>query len=196
MSVPSVDKGVPSQRQSSATETHRRIHTVIRATVFAATLLSATVGFGQSFQESCAGADLNSGDSLDISETAVSGGDRDFTLPASCDLGNTPFSDIVVCFTPQNSCTVDFTCTATGGSDVRASIVQGPCSTNPVTCLVAGANVVPANPSTAAWALVSGQNYCFICQNTIGNGSFNASISATVGDCGALPAELLKYRIE
>jgi hypothetical protein len=168
---------------------------MIRAAVLISILLSATVALGQSFQESCSGADLDSSDALPISETGVNGGDRDFTLPASCDLEHTPFSDIVVCFSPQNSCTVDFTCTASGGSRVRASIVQGPCSTTPVTCLAAGPNVVPANPSTASLALTAGLNYCFICQNTVGNGDFTASIS-TVGDCGALPAELLKYRIE
>jgi hypothetical protein len=104
-------------------------------------------------------------------------------------------SDVVVCFTPQSACTVAFTCSASGGSNVRASILQGPCAPAFGSCLVAGADVVPANISTATLALTGGQSYCLVCQNTVGNGDFTVGAAATAGDCGALPVQLLSFGV-
>jgi hypothetical protein len=149
----------------------------------------------QTFREDCTSATLTGAATLPFSDAGVAGGDRDFTLPAGCQLGNTAFSDVVVCFTPQSGCTVAFACSASGGSNVRASILGGPCTASFANCLAAGADVVPAATSTANLALVAGQSYCFVCQNTIGNGDFTAGVSATSGNCGALPVQLLSFGI-
>jgi hypothetical protein len=178
---------------------HRRILPLASLVVVAVALVSfarPAAGGVQVFQEACAGATLTGSDMLPITDTAVAGGDADFTVAASCQLGATAFSDVVVCFTPQNSCTVSFSCNATGGSNVRASIVQGPCAGTFASCLAAGTDVVPPEFSLASLALTAGQSFCFVCQNTVGNGSFNPSITETAGSCGALPVELESFRIE
>jgi len=158
-------------------------------------LLVSQAAFSQSFQEDCTGATLDGLSFLPINDTMLSGGDADFTVQPSCQLGSTAFSDIVTCFTPQNTCTVEFICNAAGGSNVRSSIHSGSCATNFSNCLVAGADVVPGTPSPVSLALSAGSEYCFVCQNTVGNGNFSASIT-TAGDCGALPVEVSSFQID
>lgn len=158
-------------------------------------LASFSPAWGQAFQEDCTDATLDGTDMLPISDAGVSGGDSDFTVPMACELGATSFSDAITCFTPTNTCDVQFDCTTGGGSAVRASIVEGPCTGTFGTCLAAGSSVVPPSTSSVSLTLNASTSYCFLCENTVGNAAFDVSIT-TAGDCGPLPVELLEFHIE
>ena len=153
------------------------------------------------FQDDCAGATLGSGDTLPINPGGVLGSSADFTMPTGCELGVGAFSDIVACFTPQNGCDVSFTCATGGGSNLRASIVEltssSMCATDLSgdTCTAGGTDVAPPTDSVAAATLTGGADYCFVCQNTIGNATLTPVITATSGDCGALPVDLEAFSI-
>ena len=111
--------------------------------------------------------------------------------------------DSAVCFVPTNNCTVDFTCTHTGGSGTGVGTVNvsnvggGACTTAVVPC-VAGATTASSPTSVTNVSLTAGTNYCFICHS---DGQAPAdlqgfSITINTGNCGALPVELLKVGVE
>lgn len=163
--------------------------------VFCTLLLFGAVSHAQ-FSEDCTGATLDSSDTMPISDTSFNGGNADFTVGGACALGATPFSDVVVCFTPENTCDVDFSCANSGGSHTRATIHQQACSSNFSACTQAGANTTPATPSVVSASLTAGQEYCFVCQNTVGNGSFTVSVTEqSMGACGALPVDLTNFSV-
>lgn len=148
------------------------------------------------FSEDCTGATLGGSDVMPISDISFNGGDADFTVTNGCELGPTAFSDVVVCVTPQNSCNVDFSCSNSGGSHTRATVHEQACSANFSDCLAAGPATLPATPSTVSAALTNGHEYCFVCQNTVGNGSFTVNVTEqAMEDCGALPVELKSFSI-
>lgn len=148
------------------------------------------------FAEDCTGATLGGGDSMPIADVALNGGDADFTVTNGCELGATPFSDVVVCVTPENSCTVDFSCSNSGGSHTRATVHEQACSANFSDCRMAGAATTPSTPSTLSVDLTNGHEYCFVCQNTVGNGAFTVNVTEqSMGACGALPVDLKSFSI-
>ena len=113
--------------------------------------------------------------------------------------------DSVVCFVPTNNCTVDFTCTHTGGAtgtglgtvNVRDNGNGGACTQTAGPC-VAGAATASSPTSVTNVSLTAGTNYCFVC-NSDGQGPGDLqgySITANTGDCGALPVELLNVDVQ
>ncbi len=105
--------------------------------------------------------------------------------------------DMVVCFTPQNSCSVNISCfyTPAAGGLTGTNLFQGPCSTNPPTCISStSASGMAATISGAS--LTAGTQYCVVCSNNFALTSLDVSITVAQGDCGALPVELQHFSID
>lgn len=128
---------------------------------------------------------------LPFDGTALSAAD-DIDM-ASCGgetMGVSP--DVVTCFTPQNSCSVNITCTGSSGN-LTMGITSGvACSSapNPCTTFSGGSTL-----SSGAFAVTMGTMYCVYCQKS-GMGTLDTDIALSSGDCGLLPVELLSFSIE
>ncbi len=104
--------------------------------------------------------------------------------------------DMVVCFTPQNSCTVDISCfyTPAGGGTTAANLFQGACSTNPATCISSTSG--GGTQTIVGASLTMGTQYCVVCSNNISITSLDVSIVINSGDCGALPVDLQRFSVD
>jgi hypothetical protein len=161
--------------------------------------------------ENCTGADLDGGDALPV-VVLFTATTEDFTISdASCiplPTGTTP--DSVFCFRPTSTCSVNFSCAICADAQcenaaagevwmhIRA-LGGGVCTTAGGACTPGGAvtgNSVAASQSPVA--LTGGQNYCFICSVDAGAGTGNRrmAVSAAAGDCGPLPVELMRFKVE
>ena len=108
-----------------------------------------------------------------------------------------PGDDMVVCFTPENSCSVDIACfyTPSAGGVTSNNLFQGPCSTSPSSCIdSSSATGMAATISSAS--LTAGTEYCVVCSNNVSATSLDVTISVDQGNCGALPVELQHFSID
>jgi len=105
--------------------------------------------------------------------------------------------DMVVCFTPQNSCSVDIACfyTPSAGGVTSNNLFQGTCSTTPASCIDSSSATGSAATVSGA-ALSAGTQYCVVCSNDVSATSLDVSITVAQGDCGALPVELQRFSID
>ena len=100
-------------------------------------------------------------------------------------------SDIVVCFTPEFSCTLNIDCIHSGAA-VSVNVFEGPCTTAPSSCLAS--NSGSGFASTIA-SLTGGTNYCIVCETDLGLGTINLDFDVDSGSCGALPVELQGFSV-
>ena len=163
--------------------------------VFAALTLFSGAASGQ-LANDCTGAGLTGADVLPVSETVGSAGfSQDLDMSAGSCTELTSGMDTVVCFTPENSCNVNFTCDyVPSGTSMAANIFEGMCSDTPASCTATAANATgPAVISD--FALSAGTNYCFQCESAVAAVSMFAEIAASSGDCGSLPVSLQSFEV-
>lgn len=121
------------------------------------------------------------------------------TDPSCQDLGPTP-PDSVVCFRPTNSCSVDFSCSATpAGSPVVVNLRimgSGSCTTAAGACGGTNLNETDGTAAMTMRPLTGGSNYCFVCASNLGTTQTLAITAAGGTNCGALPVELLIFGVD
>ncbi len=98
--------------------------------------------------------------------------------------GNNTGGDGVICFTPQNSCTLLLECTG-GPVSRQAKVGTGSCG-DLSTCTT-------DLDTDVSIAVNAGQEYCLYCEHA-GGGLLGYTITET-GDCGLLPVELEAFSI-
>lgn len=151
--------------------------------------------------ENCTGADLTGSSTLPFNtNNSFTPSAKDFVMThESCqDLGPTP-PDSVVCFRPTNSCLVDFSCTTTAGSPVvinLRSMGSGACTTAAGECVGTNLDETDGTAVMTLRPLTGGSNYCFICASNLGTTQTLVITAAGATNCGALPVELLLFRID
>lgn len=175
---------------------HLRMQGILGFTVCVAIL----VGIQVQASDTCTGATLGSGDSMPQSDSGILDALTDAFSPTGSGCSNQGGDDIVLCLTPQNSCTVNFTCSVDGTGAISNNIYQG------VSCGAIGGGSACAASNNASglafitdFALTSGIEYCFICDNvsTSGTNILSISLTETLGsDCGALPVTLTDLSVE
>lgn len=153
--------------------------------------------------ETCGvGDSTTSGDMLPFNQTGTAS-TNNFTMTGTgCnELG----TDNVTCMTPANGCTVTATCAddfipppAQGGPSpdglqLSVSAFDGGCNTSPASCL--DSNQGTGSGTITGLALTAGTTYCFVCERGI-PGTTNLQVTATSGDCGALPVGLESFSAE
>jgi len=172
--------------------------------IVALALSTASVGLGQPVED-CTGADL--------SGSAVLPFNGSFT-PASFNFNMSgagcfppPFGlDSVVCFTPTNSCTVDFSCSFPSSQRVEVNVrdmgAGGACTTSAGPCVASdGVDAGVGNDATSPLSLIgvaltAGNHYCFVCTTSDQVPSVPQTFDITGAGCGALPATLQRFGVE
>ncbi len=96
-------------------------------------------------------------------------------------------SDGVICFTPQNSCTVDLTCNGSASNNIDAGVEAGSCMSPTGGCTTNDSDTV------TGFSLTAGVQYCLYCESNQ-NQQLGFTITET-GDCGLLPVELESFSI-
>ncbi|MEM6796254.1 MAG: hypothetical protein AAF725_19950 [Acidobacteriota bacterium] len=138
--------------------------------------------------ETCTSADLGISDTFPIGGfTPVADDDFAMTGTGCSEEG----SDLAVCFTPTDDCTVTILCGIDTGTSA-VNVFDGPCSSSPAACS-ASQSGSPGEISSVA--LVGGQNTCVVCEFS-DPGLAEFSVVATAGDCGSLPVELMSFSVE
>ncbi|MEM7587284.1 MAG: hypothetical protein AAF560_28110 [Acidobacteriota bacterium] len=150
-------------------------------------LVSASAG-AQPPAEDCTGADLTSSDTLPFFDSIIpTTDDFDMTGTGCVEEG----VDSAVCFTPTNGCTVTVTCEGDSGVQT-ANVFTGSCTTSPTSCTNTASGAIA---TISGLVLSAGVNVCLICEYS--SPTFNdVTITATSGDCGALPVDLQSFSIE
>ncbi len=117
---------------------------------------------------------------------------NNFTLPAAtC---NEIGLDHVTCFAPQNNCTVDITCRYVPATQVvSANLMQGPCVTNPASCI---STATGTTATIVGASLTAGTQYCVVCESPVSITAMAIDIVQNTGNCGDLPVELQSVSIE
>jgi len=168
------------------------------------TLSTASVALGQPVED-CAGADLSGSDALPFSGSFTPASFNFNLSGAGC--FQPPFGlDSVVCFTPTNSCTVDFSCSFPSSQRVEVNVrdmgTGGTCTTAAGPCVAsAGVDAGAGNDATSPLlltgvALTAGSHYCFVCSTSDQVPSVQQTFSISGAGCGALPATLQRYEVE
>lgn len=107
-------------------------------------------------------------------------------------------NDAVLCFAPENDCTVDIACDWTPsplhGADQYLNLIGGPCSHAPASCLAW--NTEASNTRLEDVAVVAGQRYCVVCQDTLPGRWITVSISAVAGNCGLIDTSIFEDGFE
>jgi hypothetical protein len=163
----------------------------------------AAIGFAGSSvhgADTCTGATLGSGDTLPQSDSANLDTLTDAFSPTGSGCSNQGGDDIVLCFTPENSCTVTFGCSVDGTGGISNNIYQSvSCGgiTGGTAC--AASNNASGNAFINDYALTAGVEYCFVCDNvsTSGTNVMTISLVETLSSsCGALPVSLSRFTVE
>ena len=115
----------------------------------------------------------------------------DFTLTGAGCLDATGDDDLVACFTPTSSCSVDIVCSSTGS--VTLNLTTGACSTSPASC-TGNASGTPAQLS--GQAIVAATEYCVICSRTGAVGTISFDITTASGNCGLMPVSLTSFIVD
>jgi hypothetical protein len=157
-------------------------------------------GFSAEAADTCSGATLGSGDTLPQSDSGNLDSLTDAFTPTGSGCSNQGGDDIVLCFAPQNSCTVTFACSVDGTGAISNNIYQG------LSCGAIGGGTACAASNNASglafitdYSLTAGVEYCFVCDNvsTSGTNLLSISLTETLGsDCGALPVSLTGFTVE
>lgn len=162
--------------------------------------LVALGGMQAQASDTCTGATLGSGDTMPQSDSGSLDTLTDAFSPAGSGCSNQGGDDIVLCFTPQNSCTVNFACSVDGTGAISNNIYQGAsCGTIGGGTACAASNNASGLAFITDFALTSGVEYCFICDNvsTSGTNILTISLAESLGsDCGALPVTLTDLTVE
>jgi len=150
--------------------------------------------------DTCSGATLGSGDMLPQSDSGNLDTLTDAFTPTGSGCSNQGGDDIVLCFTPQNACTVTFVCSVDGVGAISNNIYQNvSCDDIGSGTACAASNNASGNAYITDYALSAGVEYCFVCDNvsTSGTNLLTISLDDTLGsECGALPAVLTKIAVE
>ncbi len=98
-------------------------------------------------------------------------------------------SDVVICFTPELSCTLNIDCVHTG-ADVAVNLFDGVCTDSPSSCLASDSGTGIAS---IVAGLTGGTHYCIVCETDLGSGTMFLDFDVDSGSCGALPVELQSF---
>jgi len=174
----------------------------VRALLVAGFLFTAITLFGSPVQgaDTCSGATLGSGDTFPQSDSGNLDSLTDAFTPTGSGCSNQGGDDIVLCLTPQNSCTVNFTCSVDGTGAISNNIYQNlSCGSITGGTACAASNNASGNAFITDFALSAGVDYCFVCDNvsTSGTNTLTISLVESLGsNCGALPVSLSRLTVE
>jgi hypothetical protein len=150
--------------------------------------------------DTCVGATLGGGATMPVSDSGTLDSLTDAFTPTGSGCSNQGGDDIVLCLTPQNSCTVTFGCSVDGTGGISNNIYQSTsCGSIGTGSACAASNNGSGLAFISDYALSAGVDYCFVCDNvsTSGTNLLSISLVETMGsDCGALPVALTDFSIE
>ena len=157
-----------------------------------ALVLFAATAQAQPVVETCGAGDTLGPVTLPwTSSPAFNPASQDFTI-AGCSAVNG--QDVVICFKPTTTCTVDLTCNRTGSGNVVIILTSGACATT-TSCVVSTASSGPT--ATLGAGLTGGTRYCAVCSTSDASASFTIGIAAQPGfNCGAMPVSLQSFTAE
>jgi len=150
-------------------------------------IISAQPAAAQVLAGSCAGTTAFGPTDIPGTFTSSNTSTGANNIDTSLCTGNNSLNDGVICITPQNSCTIAFTCNGGAPANIDAKIATGPCGSNLASCTQNGTN------SISSFAASAGVEYCLYCESSSGQ-LMGFTITET-GDCGALPVSLQDFSI-
>lgn len=116
----------------------------------------------------------------------------DFDLGAPSCSGQSGINDAVLCFAPENGCTLTINCDWSPGSLRGAgqylSLFAGPCVDAPASCLAWAFD--SSNTELSEITVAASQRYCVVCQDLAPGRVLTVSLTATAGDCGLIDVVL------
>jgi len=150
--------------------------------------------------DTCTGATLGSSATMPVGDSGPLDTLTDAFSPTGSGCTNRGGDDIVLCLTPQNSCTVTFGCTVDGTGGIANNIYQGTsCGSITGSTPCVASNGASGLAYISDYPLTAGVEYCFVCDNvsTSGTNVLAMTLVETLGSsCGALPVTLVGFSAE
>ena len=107
-------------------------------------------------------------------------------------------NDAVLCFAPQNGCTLtiacDYTFEAPSGAGQYLNLFGGRCTHTPANCLAW--DFASSNTQLTDIVVSAGGRYCVVCQDLEPGRLITVSLSASAGDCGLIDVLLFEDGFE